>query len=335
MMNHQEHRILVSGAGSIGRRHLTNLSALGLKNLAFADPHPDSAGAAQLKEKTGALPFSDFGEALAAFKPSIVFICSPTILHVEQALAAAKAGCHLFIEKPLSHTLSGIEDLEREVKERNLIAMVACNMRFHPGPATFKKLLTERRIGDVLSARIHTGSFLPSWQPNHNYKARYSADPKQGGAILDCIHEIDLALWFFGRAKLISAASVPATSIGLTVEGISEIILRHDAGAVSSIHLNFLQRNNRRACEVIGTEGTIEWDVHAEKVEVFGSDGKRSESIPLSMGWEDHAAYELEIEHFLQAIGQGKAPVCSLADGRAALEIALSAREASLQNVSP
>lgn len=334
-MMHQEHRILVSGAGSIGRRHLTNLCALGVKNLAFADPHPDPAIAMPLKEQTGALSFSDFEEALAAFKPSVVFICSPTILHQEQAFAAAQAGCHLFIEKPLSHTLAGLDDLEREVKEQNLIAMVACNMRFHPGPAQIKKLLTERRIGDVLSARIHTGSFLPSWQPNHDYKARYSADPLQGGAILDCIHEIDLALWFFGGAKLINAAAVPATSIGLSVEGISEIILRHDAGTVSSIHLNFLQRNNRRSCEVIGTEGTIEWDVHTERVEIFGSDGKLAESIPLSMGFEDHAAYELEIEHFLQAVGQGKAPLCSLADGRAALEIALSAREASLQNVSP
>jgi len=328
-MMHSDYRVLVSGAGSIGRRHITNLCAFGLKNLAFADPHLDPASAIPLKEKTGALPFSDFGEALAAFKPSVVFICSPTILHQEQALAAAQAGCHLFIEKPLSHTLADIEDLEREVKERNLIAMVACNMRFHPGPAAIKKLLSERRIGDVLSARIHTGSFLPFWQPGRDYRARYSADPKQGGAILDCIHEIDLALWFFGRAKLISAVSVPATSIGLAVEGISEIILRHETGAVSSIHLNFLQRNNRRACEVVGTEGTIEWDVHAEKVDVYGSDGKLAESIPLSMGWEDDRAYEFEIEHFLQAVEKGEAPACSLADGRAALLIALGARGAA------
>jgi len=334
MMN-QEYRILVSGAGSIGRRHLKNLHALGVKNLACADPHCDPASEAQVQEQTGAKCFSDFGEALTAFKPTIVFVCSPTILHVEQALAAARAGCHLFIEKPLSHTLKGIEALEKEVERKKLTTMVACNMRFHPGPEQIKKLLTERRIGEVLAARIHTGSFLPSWQPNRDYKVRYSADPLQGGAILDCIHEIDLALWFFGAAKLAGAALLPATSIGLSVEGLAEIILHHDTGAVASIHLNFLQRNNRRSCEVVGTEGTIEWDVHTSQVNVYDGDGALAESIPLSMGWEDHPAYELEIEHFLQAVANETAPTCSLADGRAALEIALAAREASLQNVSP
>src|SRR3989344_4844 len=334
-MMRREHRILVSGAGSIGRRHLKNLHAEGVTDLACADPHIDPAQVAILQDQMGAQCFPDFQEALSTFKPTVVFICSPTIMHVEQALEAAQAGCHLFIEKPLSHTLEDIEDLEKEVEKRNLTAMVACNMRFHPGPAAIKKLLSERRIGDVLSARIHAGSFLPSWQPNRDYKVRYSADPLQGGAILDCIHEIDLALWFFGAAKLAGAAPLPATSIGLSVEGLAEIILHHDTGAVASIHLNFLQRNNRRSCEVVGTEGTIEWDVHTSQVNVYGGDGVLVESIPLSMGWEDHPAYELEIEHFLQVVGNGTVPMCSLADGRAALEIALAAREASLQNVSP
>src|SRR3989344_754352 len=325
-MMRREHRILVSGAGSIGRRHLKNLHAEGVTDLACADPHIDPAQVAILQDQMGAQCFPDFQEALSTFKPTVVFICSPTIMHVEQALVAAKVGCHLFIEKPLSHTLEDIEALEKEVEKRNLTAMVACNMRFHPGPAQIKKILSERRIGDVLSARIHTGSFLPSWQPNHDYKVRYSADPLQGGAILDCIHEIDLALWFFGKAVLIGAAAVPATSIGLSVEGLSEIILQHDVGSVSSIHLNFLQRNNRRSCEVVCTEGTIEWDVHAERVDVYGSDGKQVESIPLSMGWEDSRAYELQIEHFLQAIEEGTDPISSLEAGRTALEVALSAR---------
>src|SRR5207247_166630 len=146
-----------------------------------------------------------------------------------------------------------------EIESRGLVSMVACNMRFHPGPAQVKQLLESSAIGKPLSARIHVGSYLPRWRAGQDYRLSYSASRTSGGAALDCIHEIDLALWYFGAAELISVASLPAHSIGLEVDGLIEILLRHESDVLTSVHLNFLQHNYHRSCSIIGSSGTISW----------------------------------------------------------------------------
>jgi len=108
-------------------------------------------------------------------RPDVAVINTPTQMHMEAALVAASKGCHVFIEKPLSHTLEGVKGLARALDENNLISMVGCNMRFHPGPSQVKKWLDDGSVGQPISARIHTGSFLPRWRPKQDYHMSYSA----------------------------------------------------------------------------------------------------------------------------------------------------------------
>ena len=75
--------------------------------------------------------FPSLHEALK-IKPDIAFICTFSNDHIIPSIECAKAGCHLFIEKPLSLNLDGIDNLIKIVNERNLITMTGCNMRFHP-----------------------------------------------------------------------------------------------------------------------------------------------------------------------------------------------------------
>ena len=75
--------------------------------------------------------FRSLDEALK-IKPDAAFICTYSNGHIEPALKCAEAGCHLFIEKPLSLNMEGVDELVKTVKKRNLISMVGCNMRFHP-----------------------------------------------------------------------------------------------------------------------------------------------------------------------------------------------------------
>src|SRR5262249_44881068 len=152
-----------------------------------------------------------------------VLVTAPTHLHVPLAREAAAHGCDLFIEKPLSHSWDGVEELRHEVRRRGLVTMVGCNMRFHPGPARVHELLRRGAIGRPLAARIFTGSYLPDWRPGTDYRKSYSASSERGGGVLlDCIHEIDLALWYFGPARLAAAVAAPAETIGLDVEGVAE-----------------------------------------------------------------------------------------------------------------
>jgi predicted dehydrogenase len=318
-------RIAILGCGSIGRRHLNNLRHLGCTNLVAYDPAPQ---ARQAVERDFGVCCLATAEAIWETQPQAVLIAAPSDLHTELALSAAQHGCDLFIEKPLAYTVANLDQLQAEVVARGLVTMVGCNMRFHPGPAAIKKLIDTGSIGQVIAARIQTGSYLPRWRPAQDYRQSYSASLEWGGATLDCIHEIDLALWYAGPAALVAAVSLPAATIGLETDGLAEIILRHANGVISSVHLNFIQRDYRRTAQIIGSEGTISWDFAERRVLVYGPDGQIAQTIAEPAGWELNQMYIGEIDHFLQAISARRPTINPLAGGIAALEIALAARQA-------
>ena len=317
-------RIAVIGCGSIGRRHLRNLLAEGKHELSAYDPSDDAIS--YLTKVLKIEPCQSL-EQLWERRPEAALICATPDVHVELALAAARQGAHLFIEKPLSHRLEGLSPLEAAIREKRLVTMVGSNMRFHPGPAAVKRFLLAGVIGAVVSARIQTGSYLPDWRPATDYRKSYTADPaKGGGALLDCIHEIDLALWYFGPASVAAAITVPAQRLQIPVEGLAEILLQHSSGVLSSVHLNFMQRDYRRSCQIVGEKGTIYWDFENPYVEVRSGTGlEKRQALPAE--WQVNDMYVEEVRHFVSCIERGEPCEAPLEQGIAALRVALQARE--------
>ena len=113
---------------------------------------------------------------------------------------------------------------------------------------------------------------------------------------------LHLALWLLGPAELRAAVTRRATSIGLQTDGIAEVMLEHASGAVSSVHLNFVQRNYRRCIQVIGSEGTIEWDFVAGEVVRYGPEGRPVERIKQAADWQTNQMYIDELRHFLTCV---------------------------------
>jgi predicted dehydrogenase len=318
--------VAVLGAGSIGLRHLKNLLSLGIERLVCFEPDSSRRG---LVART--LPVTCLAEpnAVWALEPTVVIVAAPTDSHIPLALATARHGAHVFIEKPLSHSTDGLELLDAETSRKGLVTMVGCNMRFHPGPAIVRRLLQEKTLGTILCARLQASSFLPRWRPAQDYRKSYSASPDSGGAILDCIHEIDLASWYFGPGAVLASATLPATSLGLTTDGAAEILISHDSGVLASIHLNFMQRDYRRGCQIVGTQGTIYWDFGMRSVQVFGEDGVLSRSYAEPEGWEINQMYLDELAYFLQCVHRRQQTHNSIGDARRVLALALEARNRS------
>ncbi len=316
-------RILVLGCGSIGQRHIKNLLALRAGHILAFDILEDRRQA--MASQPGVCIANDLQEAWD-WKPEVVFVTTGTDTHVTLASMAVEHDCHLFIEKPLSYALEGVDQLCAEVARRRLVTMVGCNMRFHPGPSTVKRLLQEQVIGQVIAARIQSGSYLPRWRPWQDYRKSYSASTEWGGAVLDCIHEIDLALWFFGPAKVTAAAHVPARPIGLETDGLAEMILRHDSGVLTSLHLNFVQRDYRRTCQIIGSKGTVYWDFADHCVRVYGADGELAQTSPDPQQWESNEMYVDELSHFCSAIRNKLQTSNPVTFGLEALKVALAAK---------
>jgi predicted dehydrogenase len=317
-------RLVVLGCGSIGRRHLQNLQSLGYTELLAYDPA--SRARRMTREETGLPSLSSLDEVWAK-SPEVALVTAGTQAHVDLGLEAARHGCHLFIEKPLSHSIDGrLHQLLSEIEKRKLITMVACNMRYHPGPMAVKELLESGSVGEIIAARIQAGSYLPRWHPNQEYQQSYSASPEWGGAVLDCIHEIDLALWYFGPAKLAGAACLGAGTIGLESDGLAEILLRHKSGVLSSLHLNFVQRDYKRSCQIIGSRGTIYWDFNERQVNVFGEDGELVDRQREPEGWQSNQMYVEELKDFLRSVETLSPTANAISRSLEALDIALAVR---------
>lgn len=325
-----DQRIAVLGCGSIGRRHIGNLLELGYKNLLAFDPSPY---AVRYVDREYAVFSSAEEQDIWDQKPDVIFITSPPDSHMKHATEAARNNCHVFIEKPLAHSLRGIKALCHELETRQLVNMVACNMRFHPGPSQVKKIIDSGMIGQAISGRLVFCSYLPDWRPWQDYRTSYTASKSWGGAILDCIHELDLAVWYFGPGNIAASAHMPAKVIDLETDGLAEMIIAHDEGVMSSVHVSFVQRNYHRTCQITGSEGTIFWDFMKGHVLVYGGDGSLLESYHEPQQWELNRMYIDEIEHFMGAVYRGDKTMNTVADATIAMELALEAR--SRNDLSP
>src|SRR5262249_17927426 len=162
------------GLGSIGRRHLASLRTLGWPHIRLYRTGHSTQSAALW----AGIPVDfDLGTALAR-RPLAVIVSNPSALHVPLALDAARAGAHLFIEKPLSHDLAGVAELESLVAARGLTALVGFQLRFNPGLRQIRAWIRAGAIGTVVSAQVHWGEYLPDMHPWEDYRVGYAARPE-------------------------------------------------------------------------------------------------------------------------------------------------------------
>ena len=318
-------KVLVIGCGSIGQRHIKNLLKVNAgKILAF---DPDKRRSRQVKRISSKIIVSSVLNPLWKENPDIVFVTTPTSLHLKYALLAAKRGCHLFIEKPLSSNLKGINRLLYIVRKKKLITLIGCNMRFYWAIAKIKQLLMNNSIGRVISARIEAGQYLPDWHPKEDYRKMYSAKKKLGGGIiLDGIHEIDYCLWFFGAIEKVISMHGKLSSLKIETEDIAEIVLKFKKGPLVSIHIDYIQHPYGRNCKLIGEKGTIVWDINQHQVKTYLRKNKKWKIFYKPKKYNFNQAYVDEIKYFLNCIKRRKITFNDVFSGAKTLAVALKVK---------
>ena len=317
--------ILIVGYGSIGRRHLQNLQTLGYKNFVLYRTGksilPDNGNA------TISIEY-DLTKALS-YKPIATIIANPTALHIPVALAAARAGSHLFLEKPVSHTLDGVEELIRLTKRKGLIVQTGFQFRFHPGLLKIKYLLETNAIGPVVSVQAHWGEHLPDWHPWEDYHKSYSARVDLGGgALLTLCHPFDYLYWLIGKINRVAAVTSRRGGLSITVEDTAEVILHFMSGAIGTVHLDFIERPTEHYLRIIGQKGVIHWDNSDGCVRLQSERGVW-EKLSLPNGFDRNSLFLDELRHFLSCIMENQQPQCTLDDGVATLRIVLAAKESA------
>lgn len=316
-------KCLLGGVGSIGRRHLRNLRALGVNDFVLyrraGTPEADS-------ELAGTVTETDLQAALA-HQPDFAVIANPTALHLEVALACARAGCHLFLEKPISQSLTGCDELKAEVAARGLQAMVGFQFRFHPGLRQVQRLLAENAIGPVVSVQAHWGEYLPAWHPWEDHRQSYSARADLGGGVtLTLCHPFDYLRWLFGEVSEVSAMTSRRGGLEIETEDTVDAQLLFASGTLAHVHLDYVQRPPSHRLQIIGQQGTLQWDSEKGNVSLFTASHQQWQEFATPANFERNTMFVEEMRHFLQCLTENQAPLCTLSDGLAALQIAVAAK---------
>jgi predicted dehydrogenase len=314
--------ILVVGAGSIGRRHINNLNSRGYGNIDVVDINDANLDYARKNFRINET-FSDLGAAISSKKYDVAFILTPPVYHIPMALELAEEGIDLFIEKPLSHSLDGVDDLIDIKEKKDLVVMVGYNQRFNFGLKKLKSYISEGKIGKIYYIRAEFGQYLPDWRPQQDYRRSYTAVNNLGGGILlDGSHEIDYVLWLVdSNVKEIKAVYNKVSDLEIDVEDIVEIILKFENNAMASIHSDMVEQGYNRYCKILGENGGMRWTFKDSTLEVYGTDSNGSTIVKHET--DSNHSYLEELKHFFDCIKNRTEPLSNVYTARETLDLVM------------
>ena len=322
-------KFLICGLGSIGKRHLENLLKLGIdsRDLGVMRRQESNAlGDKFLEKYPSIVVFHNLAEALDK-KPKAIFITNPTALHIKVALKAAKSGCHLFLEKPISHSLAGVAELIKIVKEKKLTTFVAYNFRFHPLLRQVKKWLDQGKIGRVISVQAELAEWLIDWHPWEDYKISYASRADLGGGVvLTQCHELDYLYWMFGQPEWIFATGGKIGDLRIDVEAVADSLIKFPGNITASLHLDYYKKPAKRFLEISGTKGRIFWNFFSGQAELVDFDGKTT-TVKEPANFERNQMYLDELKHFLACLKTNKKSLIDICQGKEVLEMALATKK--------
>lgn len=274
----------VIGLGSIGMRHAKNLQVMGHRVVGH-DPNEN------IKDFNNAHP-----ENMLDRCDGIV-IASPTYLHEEHIHECLLAKKPFFVEKPLKDKLTDRGGIEA--------TMVGYNLRFHSCVKQAKEWIDGGMIGAPL-----WGNFTVAQYSN---KSDYLRD----GVILNWSHEIDLALYLVGPAQVRSCAAINR-------ESLADIILSHENGCQSVVHLDYVTQPEIRQSIIVGSEASIIMDLVNRHAWLKGADGTIWDHLEGQDSWDEN--YVEEMECFVDRLDGKETLGCTGEEGLRALEICLQAK---------
>jgi UDP-N-acetyl-2-amino-2-deoxyglucuronate dehydrogenase len=312
----------IVGGGNISATHARVAAAVpGVKVVAVFGRNRDKVAA--LAAEHGAAAYDDFGRFLAHRPMEIVCIGSPSGLHGEQGIAAARAGLHVMVEKPIETTTERADALIDAAEAAGVKLGVFYQDRFQPDLARLKQWLDGGNLGRVhfVDARLRWWR-PPEYYANSRWRGTWALDG--GGAVINQgSHTIDLLVWLFGDVSAVRAITCTAVH-EIETEDTAAAILEFESGAIgvyqaaTSVYPGYPRR-----VEIAGANGSIiveqnrviAADLRSGGYPGLGSadvDTNPSTSSPLV---SDSRGHQSALEDFLEAIRENRAPRC---DGREA-----------------
>jgi len=341
-------RFGIWGTGMIAEFHAKALAEIpGVRLVAATNRSP--AKGREFAAKHG-IVFAETPEALLA-NPSvdIVCLCTPSGDHLAPALACAKAGKHVVVEKPLEVTLARCDELNAACAQAGVTVAGILPRRFGSGAVALKAALEAGRFGKLTLA----GALIPWWRTQAYYdsaawRGTYALDG--GGALMNQgIHTVDLLLWFLGEPKRVSATAGLVAHAGIEVEDIAAGWIEFANGCRATIASSTACWSGTGFPAEIRIHGTTGSAVlRDDKLTAFEFEkplpsdasilapaidgGGAGANDPKAIG---HAWHRANLEDAITAIRAGKRPAVDGAEGRKAVELILALYQSAQAGGTP
>lgn len=318
----------ILGGGNISETHARAVQETnGVEVSAIYGQNQEKA--ARLAERFGGNVWGTLEEFLTHQPLDLVLIGSPSGLHAEQGIAAARCGMQVLVEKPLDITAERADALINECDRAGVKLGVFFQDRVAPDVRRLKGLITEGRLGKaiLISGRV-------KWYRPPEY---YSGSRWRGTALLDGggaltnqgMHTVDLLLWLMGDVRRVSALTITALH-NIEVEDTVVATLEFVNGAIGTLEAaTSVYPGNPRRLELTGSEGTIilehdriiAADLRTGSADLVGPTPVSARPSATSPFVNDISGHKELLNDFLRAIESNTKPCCDGVEGRRSIEL--------------
>jgi predicted dehydrogenase len=288
-------RIIVVGLGSIGYRHARLLSGRDDVRLEVCD---GSSEALQKVEQLDGVHrvYTTYEDALQS-RPDIVFLCTPTQMHVEQSMLALVNGCHVFCEKPMTTSLAIGKALVDLTNAHACHFNVGFHLHFHRGLLRLKQLISEGAIGTTVHFTARVGTYITLANSVTRYQRHHA-----GSLFGDYTHQFDLLYWLTGQRPtqvFVQAAERGSMPLG-SDPNVADLLFCFSSDLQAHVHLNYIQAPQRHSYEITGTKGWMLLDAENGFLDIGLADASSVRREVVTQDRDD--IYRAEHQAFLERL---------------------------------
>ena len=305
-------RFAVVGCGNAARRiHLPALRAEGADVTVFASRSRASAEATRDAWAAGSV-VDRWQDAVVRDDVDAVLVATPNAFHRDVAVAAAAAGKHVLVDKPMANTTADADEMIAAAAANGVVLVPFQNTRFAAPFVAAQHFVGSGRLGTVTGFRAAFGHGGPEgWAPQGEWFL--DRDQSGGGSLIDLgVHVIDLVRAVTGDD--IAAVSALLNGHRGNVEADAQLLARLRSGAIGSIHASWSSRaGSDNQLTVIGTEGTLHLDSRTPLTYIDVQGTRERLALPDTTS--------SPLAELLAAIAGTRSPSVTAADGRAAVAV--------------
>ena len=317
---------VVFGLGSMGKRRIRCLAALGEQGIVGFDLRADRRAEA---EKAYGVKTIDDVESIDWSGIKGIIISTPPDKHQMYMRLAVEKGVPAFIEAGV--ILEGLAELDRAARLKKVLLAPSCTLRFHPAVKDIKRLVQGGQYGKVTSFAHYSGQYLPDWHPWENVKDFY-VSKKETSACREIVpFELTWLTELVGVPKEVRGLFGHTTDVGADIDDTYAVAIKSE-GCYGTLVVDVVARYAMRQLLLNLEYGQVQWRWDRPEVNFYDAREKRwitfgQREFQAREGYNRNIAEEMYIEEirtYIQAI-DGQAPwPNSLPDDMAILELLLT-----------